>query len=54
MATPQKYNDKTFFLIAIPFISAFNYYPTYSNINLNWFLALTYQLTHCRVLQPGL
>lgn len=44
MASGQKYNDKKFFLIAIAFISAFNYYLTYSNIHLNWFLLLTYAI----------
>ena len=44
MATQQKYNDITFFLIAIAFISAFNYHLTYSNISFNWFLILTYTL----------
>lgn len=34
--------DVVVFLILIPFISAFNYYLTYSNIKLSWFLALTF------------
>jgi len=34
--------DIAIFLILIPFISAFNYYLTYSNIHLNGFLALTF------------
>ena len=34
--------DVTLFLILIPFISAFNYYLTYSNIQLNGFLVLTF------------
>ncbi len=38
------YPDILIFLIIIPFISAFNYYLTYSNIQLNWFLALTYSI----------
>ena len=38
------YPDIQIFLILIPFISAFNYYLTYSNIQLNWFLALTYTI----------
>lgn len=40
----HKYNDIKFFLVAISFISAFNYYLTYSNIKLNWFLLLTYTI----------
>lgn len=40
----HKYNDIKFFLVAIAFISAFNYYLTYSNIKLNWFLLLTYTI----------
>ncbi|HJS54069.1 MAG TPA: hypothetical protein VJ765_05975, partial [Chitinophagaceae bacterium] len=40
----KKYNDVKFFLVAIAFISAFNYYLTYSNIKLNWFLVLTYTI----------
>lgn len=44
MAREQKYHDVKFFLIAIAFISAFNYYLTYSNIHLNWFLLLTYTI----------
>lgn len=42
MLKTTKYNDVKFFLIAIAFISAFNYYITYSNIKFNWFLILTY------------
>jgi hypothetical protein len=42
MAESRKYNDVKFFLIAIAFISAFNYYLTWSNIKFNWFLILTY------------
>jgi DNA-binding LytR/AlgR family response regulator len=42
MPLQRKYNDIKFFLIAIAFISAFNYYLTYNNIHLNWFLILTY------------
>ncbi len=34
--------DVVIFLILIPFISAFNYYLTYSNIKLSWFLVLTF------------
>ncbi|MBC7874416.1 MAG: hypothetical protein H7Y01_10490, partial [Ferruginibacter sp.] len=40
----QKYHDIKFFLVAIAFISAFNYYLTYSNIRFNWFLVLTYSI----------
>ncbi len=36
--------DVWIFLILIPFISAFNYYLTYSNIKLNWFLFLTFSI----------
>lgn len=42
--TNPYYPDIQIFLILIPFISAFNYYLTYSNIQLNWFLALTYTI----------
>jgi hypothetical protein len=44
MQAKQKYNDVRFFLIAIAFISAFNYYLTYTHIKLNWFFVLTYTL----------
>jgi DNA-binding LytR/AlgR family response regulator len=40
----NKYNDVNFFLPAIAFISAFNYYLTYNNIKFNWFLILTYSI----------
>jgi DNA-binding LytR/AlgR family response regulator len=36
--------DVALFLILIPFISAFNYYLTYSNIQLNGFLLLTFTI----------
>jgi LytTr DNA-binding domain len=36
--------DIVLFLILIPFISAVNYYLTYSNIQLSWFLALTFTI----------
>lgn len=36
--------DVVLFLILIPFISAFNYYLTYSNIQLNGFLLLTFTI----------
>jgi zinc transporter ZupT len=44
MAASKKYNDIKFFLVAIAFISAFNYYLTYTNIRFNWFLVLTYTI----------
>ena len=44
MQARSKYNDVRFFLIAIAFISAFNYYLTWSHIKLNWFLVLTYTI----------
>ena len=44
MAFERKYNDVKFFLIAIAFISAFNYYLTYNNIKFNGFLFLTYAI----------
>ncbi len=42
MAAQQKYHDTRFFLIAITFISAFNYYLTWHNIRFNcfWFLPI--------------
>lgn len=36
--------DVTLFLIFIPFISAFNYYLTYTNITFGWFLLLTFTI----------
>jgi DNA-binding LytR/AlgR family response regulator len=39
-----KYKDVKFFLVFIAFVSAFNYYLTYSGIRFNWFLALTYTI----------
>lgn len=36
--------DVAIFLLLIPFISAFNYYLTYSNIKLSWFLLLTFTI----------
>jgi len=36
--------DIALFLVLIPFISAFNYYLTYSNIKFSWFLLLTFSL----------
>ena len=44
MTRHQKYNDVKFFLVAIAFISAFNYYLTWSNIKFNWFLVYTYTI----------
>ena len=44
MTAQKKYNDVKFFLIAIAFISAFNYYLTWTNIKLSWFLVLTYTI----------
>ena len=44
MPGQQKYHDVKFFLIAIAFISAFNYYLTYNDIRFNWFLVLTYTI----------
>jgi hypothetical protein len=44
MPGQRKYHDIRFFLIAIAFISAFNYYLTYTNIRFNWFLILTYSI----------
>lgn len=44
MQTRHKYHDVKLFLICIAFISAFNYYLTYSNIHFNWFLILTYTI----------
>ena len=44
MPEQHKYNDVKFFLIAIALISAFNYYLTYNNISLNWFLVITYMI----------
>ncbi len=36
--------DVALFLILIPFISAFNYYLTYTNITFGWFLLLTFTI----------
>lgn len=38
------YPDVKFFLILIPFISAFNYYLTYSNIRFNGHLLATFTI----------
>jgi len=38
------YPDVLIFLVVIPFISAFNYYLTYTDIRLNWFLLLTFTI----------
>lgn len=42
MQAQRKYNDVKFFLIAIIFINAINYYLTYHNISFNWFFVLTF------------
>jgi DNA-binding LytR/AlgR family response regulator len=42
MRYQENHNDVKFFLFAIAFISAFNYYLTYNNIRFNWHLVLTY------------
>jgi hypothetical protein len=52
MTRHQKYNDVKFFLVAIAFISAFNYYLTWSNINLTGFLfilmpSIQYKVAAC-------
>jgi hypothetical protein len=44
MQGQPKYRDVKFFLIAIAFISAFNYYLTWNNIRFNWFLVFTYTI----------
>jgi hypothetical protein len=36
--------DVALFLVLIPFISAFNYYLTYTNIKFGWFLILTFAI----------
>lgn len=36
--------DIQIFLVLIPFIAAFNYYLTYSNIKVGWFLVLTFSI----------
>ena len=36
--------DVVLFLVLIPFISAFNYYLTYTNIRFGWFLLLTFTI----------
>jgi DNA-binding LytR/AlgR family response regulator len=43
-STNPYYPDIALFVVAIPFISAFNYYLTYSNIRLSWFLLLTFSI----------
>ena len=42
MSAQAKYHDIKFFLIAIVFINAFNYYLTYTNIRFNWFFVFTF------------
>jgi len=44
MQGQYKYHDVKFFLIAIAFISAFNYYLTWNDIRFNWFLVFTYTI----------
>jgi hypothetical protein len=44
MPAPPKYRDVKFFLIFIAFVSAFNYYLTYTKIKFDWFLVLTYTI----------
>lgn len=44
MSAQHKYHDIRFFLVAIAFISAFNYYLTYNNIHFNRFLLITYSI----------
>lgn len=44
VASDRYHPDKLLFLLLIPFISAINYYLTYSNIRLNGFLALTFTI----------
>ena len=44
MDNKPKYKDTRFFLIAIAFISAFNYYLTYPGIRLNGMLLITYMI----------
>ncbi|MGC4034343.1 MAG: hypothetical protein QM764_00180 [Chitinophagaceae bacterium] len=44
MENSRKYNSCKILSIAIAFISAFNYYLTYTNIRFNWFLILTYTI----------
>jgi hypothetical protein len=36
--------DVALFVVLIPFISAFNYYLTYTNIKFGWFLVLTFTI----------
>jgi DNA-binding LytR/AlgR family response regulator len=42
--TAKYYPDIPFFLVAIPFIAAINYFLTYTNIRFNSFLALTFAI----------
>jgi hypothetical protein len=41
---PVKYGDRLFVFLVIPFISALNYYLTYSNVQWGFFLLLTFTL----------
>jgi hypothetical protein len=53
--------DIRIFLVAIPLISAFNYYLTYTNIQPNGFLLLTFTIDtimgnwkfNCKIQQPS-
>ncbi|MFC4220354.1 LytR/AlgR family response regulator transcription factor [Flagellimonas marina] len=38
------YPDIPLFLVLIPFISAFNYYLTYTDVKLNWWFVFTYTI----------
>lgn len=40
--TPYFYKDIVLFLLLIPFISGYNYYLTYPNIQFNWYTLLTF------------
>ena len=39
---PVRYNDILFFIVAIPFINALNYYLTYNNISFSGYTLLTF------------
>jgi len=42
MPPKTKYHDIKFFLVAIIFINAFNYYLTYNNVRFNWYFIFTF------------
>ncbi|PRX55099.1 LytTR family DNA-binding domain-containing protein [Flagellimonas meridianipacifica] len=42
--TSPYYPDIPLFLVLIPFISGFNYYLTYTNVQFNWWFVFTYTL----------